>query len=81
MEIVIYLLLWAVIFYFYGKNRQLKILLIEKTKKQLDLCLSAMIMTEGEMKALWEAKVFYLQNKINSLKGQKNMIKLIKERG
>lgn len=27
MEIVIYLLLWAVIFYLYGKNRQLKTLL------------------------------------------------------
>lgn len=30
MEIVIYLLLWAVIFYLYGKNRQLKTLLEQK---------------------------------------------------
>lgn len=52
--------------------------LIEKTKKQLDLCLSAMIMTEGEMKALWEAKAFYLQNKLNSLNVQKRSIALIR---
>lgn len=52
--------------------------LIEKTKKQLDLCLSAMIRTDGEMKALWEAKAFYLQNKIESLKVQKRSIALIR---
>lgn len=53
--------------------------LIDKTKKQLDLCLSAMVRTDGEMKALWEAKAFYLQNKIESLKVQKRSIALIKE--
>lgn len=39
----------------------------EKLCKQRDLCQSAMFKTEGFMKAIWEAKYFYFQNKIDKL--------------
>ena len=44
-----------------------------KLCKQRDLCQSAMVKTDGEMKAIWEAKYCYFQNKIENLtkKGSK----------
>lgn len=39
----------------------------EKLCKQRDLCQSAMIKTDGEMKAIWEAKYTYFQNQIDKL--------------
>lgn len=42
--------------------------MLEKLKRQRDLCQSAMIRTDGEMKAIWEAKYLYFQNMIDSYK-------------
>lgn len=39
----------------------------EKLCKQRDLCQSAMIRTDGEMKAIWEAKYTYFQGIIDKL--------------